>query len=559
MSSPHPAPHTASPRIVRRFVNAGSRRVHLREAGAGKPVILLHDSPRSSRLHIDLMHFLAPHFRVVALDTAGYGNSDPLGADRPEIADFAAALGECLDALELADAPIYATHTSAKIALEYAFATGRPPALVLDGLAYPPTLAPPAFIDAYMRPFEIDSNGAYIAAEWTRVCDMLRWFPWFSPTAANRVLSATPSAEWIAHYTIDLFSAGPHYADAYAAAMRYDCGPALRGIGVPTVVAARRDDVLYGFLNRVPVDENPLLTVERLAPDRTLWCEWLLQRLLEASHAAPDATPIAGPGPNAGYLDHAGGQIRYDRRGPKGGSPLLILEAPAPLEAILWQASLAEDHDVIVPELPGFGDSDPLENATSAGYVSALESILATIGEKVDVLAIGPATYLALALAAQHPDRLRAIVLDGAPHAPADLDALGPSIGFDMGGGHLHRTWHMLRDAQVQWPWYSAAAEAQRRTKPTIGGEALHRALIGTIKQPAHHADALRAALSAPACTTQHPALIFTRDGDPFYAGAPRLAEELTRAHCVVRDDGIVDAAPRIARFLADCDAESLV
>lgn len=88
--------------------------VHYRVAGAGPAVLLLHDSPRSSRLHEPLMKVLASRFRVYALDTPGYGNSDPLPCANPTIPDFAEALGATLDTMGLAQAPIYATHTSAK-------------------------------------------------------------------------------------------------------------------------------------------------------------------------------------------------------------------------------------------------------------------------------------------------------------------------------------------------------------------------------------------------------------------------------------------------------------
>lgn len=548
---------SASVRIRRRFVDVGGKRVHLREAGHGKPVVLLHDSPRSSRLHIELMQFLAPHFHVIALDTPGYGNSDPLGKETPEITDFAVALGDALEVLNLQLAPIYATHTSSKIALQYAFASGRPPALILDGLSYPPALAPKTFVDAYMRPFVIDDRGAYIAAEWTRTRDMLRWFPWFSPAAAHRVARAMPSAEWIGDYTVDLFSAGPHYADAYAAAMRYDCGPALRGVRVPTLVAAREDDVLYGSLDRIPVDENAALTVERLSADRDLWREWLLQRLKDVSSASSDSVPAAPTGAS-GYFDHRGRQIHYDRRGPQGEKPLLILEAPAPVEARRWQTALETIRDTVVPELPGFGESDALEDASAAGYVAALRDVVMQIGGSADILAIGAAGRLALSLAAEHPECVGSIALDGVPQMPSDMDALCPAIGFDMGGGHLHRAWHMVRDGQVQWPWYCGDAAAQRQTEACIDGESLHRALTGTIKQPATYGEALRAALAAPASAPGHPVLVFTRDNDPFYAKGPRLADALSHATCAARPDRIADAAPIVARFLATRQAEDL-
>ncbi|MET0373737.1 MAG: alpha/beta fold hydrolase, partial [Rhizorhabdus sp.] len=229
-------PSSGGTRIVRKgFVRVDGRMIHYRHAGRGPAVVMLHDSPRSSRLHLPTMMRLAERYHVYALDTPGYGSSDPLDGEQPTIADFAAMLGRTLDAMGLAAAPLYATHTSAKIALDYAAHVGTPPRLILDGLSIP--VGPPdaAFIASYMRPFRLDDAGGYLATEWTRMRDMLRWFPWFTQTPAARMRIPAQSNAWIADYVIDLLSAGPHYSSAYAAAMYYDPMPALRAVRCPTV------------------------------------------------------------------------------------------------------------------------------------------------------------------------------------------------------------------------------------------------------------------------------------------------------------------------------------
>ena len=74
---------------LRGYVVAAGRLVHYRRAGSGPPVVLLHDSPRSSVLHLPLLRTLSDAFTVYALDTPGYGLSDPLPDDpRPELDEF---------------------------------------------------------------------------------------------------------------------------------------------------------------------------------------------------------------------------------------------------------------------------------------------------------------------------------------------------------------------------------------------------------------------------------------------------------------------------------------
>jgi pimeloyl-ACP methyl ester carboxylesterase len=45
-------------------------------AGAGYPMILLHGWPQTSYCWRKLVHFLAPHFSVIAPDLRGFGDSD---------------------------------------------------------------------------------------------------------------------------------------------------------------------------------------------------------------------------------------------------------------------------------------------------------------------------------------------------------------------------------------------------------------------------------------------------------------------------------------------------
>ena len=124
---------------LRRYVVAAGRLVHYRLAGSGPPVVLLHDSPRSSVLHLPLFEELSDACTLYALDTPGYGLSDPLPAHpRPELDDFGDALAAALEALGLEQPTLYAFHTSSKIALSCATRhPGLIGRLVIDGLSLP--------------------------------------------------------------------------------------------------------------------------------------------------------------------------------------------------------------------------------------------------------------------------------------------------------------------------------------------------------------------------------------------------------------------------------------
>lgn len=549
--------------VARHYVEAGGRAIHYRVLGDGPAVVMLHDSPRSSRLHLATMRALSRRFRVYALDTPGYGNSEPLDCADPTIADFAAALDAAIDALGIEHAPIYATHTSAKIALEYAASrTGTTPSgqLILDGLSIPLGRTDPAFIAAYMRPFVLDDSGGYLAAEWTRMRDMLRWFPWFDHSHQTRMPIAQPADAWIGAYMIDFLSAGPSYSSAYAAAMHYDPTPALLRVGSPVLVAARADDVLYASLDRVPVQDNPALTVERLPADPATWMAWLEDALASAVKGASAAPPLpAQPARGAIYTDLAHGQMRVHRSGPSGDRPLLILSAPTTLRGLAWQAALP-DRATLVPELPGFGESDPLPSSTLEATADALCEMLEQLGhDRVDLLATSFATPLGCLLAQRHPDVIGSVALDGCFSLDEDeagrlREQVAPVFPFDPGGGHVHRYWHMLRDGEAHWPWYDGAASAARGLSPILAARPLHDALVGILKQPEHYGDAARAGCHADDearyAKFAQAALLLHCPADPAYGATAALAGRLARATVVERPADLTGSAQIVERFL---------
>lgn len=542
--------------VSRRFIRVEGRVLHYRVAGAGPAVVMLHDSPRSSRLHLETMRHLSNRFRVYALDTPGYGNSEPLDNASPTIGDFAEMLGATLGALGLGRAPIYATHTSAKIALEHAARSGQPSRLILDGLSIPQGPADSQFIQRYMRAFEVDPSGAYLAAEWTRMRDMLRWFPWFDQRPETRMAIPAPSEEWICDYIIDFFAAGASYSSAYAAAMNYDPMPALLNVSCSTLVAAKEDDVLYQYLDRVPLEQNRALTVERLSPDNPAWLAWL-EATFAAATTKDAALPILAPQPVNGplYVDLRHGSILVHRCGPAEQTPLLILSAPTTLHALRWQQAFA-GRTTLVPELPGFGESAPLPHLSLEAMADALDAMIGALEvEIVDVLAIGFATPLGAHFAARHPAKVRTVILDGCFSISQDEgNSLCPQFPFDMAGGHIHRYWHMLRDGEANWPWRAQDALAHRLLAPLFDAAALHDALVGILKQPAHYGDAVHAGCIIAEAerypTLTQPVMIFERTDDRGYAAANDVATRLPSAKKAPRPATIDEAAAMTEAFL---------
>src|SRR5882757_9276115 len=120
------------PSVERRFVTTEHGRIHTAIAGAGFPVLLLHQTPRSWDEYRDVLPLLGRDFRAIAMDTPGFGDSDAPEGD-PSIEVWATAAFALLDALGEKEFAVVGHHTGAVIALEMAAtAPDRVSALVLS-------------------------------------------------------------------------------------------------------------------------------------------------------------------------------------------------------------------------------------------------------------------------------------------------------------------------------------------------------------------------------------------------------------------------------------------
>lgn len=519
--------------IRQRFVAVGDRLVHYRTCGEGPAALLLHDSVKSSAALIPLAKQLSRNFRVFALDTPGYGNSDPLPG-QPEIIDFAHALRDTLDALKLDKVFIYGRHTSSKVVLELLchwperFEVG-----VMDGLSLSDRPYDAGFVAKYLPPIEIDDRGAYLAGAWTQLADMTRWFPWFSKKGTARMAVARRDAAAGHRFALDFLMAGPNYASAYGAGLRYPGGLhrlALLAASAPAVFMAAKDDVLYSFLDQIPAGR-----VKESVPRTADVPERVEQIFLRHSQTAQSAPPAPEPEQRR-YLDCAHGQLHVRLFGERAQSSTLFLhEVPGgAASAMPFLRALSAYGRVIAPDLPGGGDSDPLGGGDANDYARILAEMLSALGEdKVNVIAMTTATPLAVALAARYPHKVDALILDGLIGQDFDKAArFCPPIEFDHSGAYIHRVWHQLRDQRVQWPWYDGSVEAIRKVDAEMTGLSMHQQLIDVLKQLANYGEATQAAFRFDTASAlaglRCRLMVMMQPGDPAYSFGETLADTVS-------------------------------
>ena len=111
-----------SPITIRKgYAQTPEGQIHYAEAGQGKSVILLHQSPRSWDEFREVLPILGRKYRTIAMDTIGFGGSYRFKGEA-SIETFARGVIELMDALSIRQASIAGHHMGGVVAVEVAAA-----------------------------------------------------------------------------------------------------------------------------------------------------------------------------------------------------------------------------------------------------------------------------------------------------------------------------------------------------------------------------------------------------------------------------------------------------
>ncbi len=213
--------------IKRGFADTPGGQIHYASAGSGKPVLLLHQTPRSWDEYREVLPILARRFRAIAMDTVGFGDSY-----RPErkgsIEEYARGVIDFLDAMEIERTALVGHHTGAVIAMEVAACyPERCERLVLSASPYVDAAererrktAPP--IDHY----EVREDGTHLTELWGK---RRAFYPRGRPDLFTRLI-------------IDALKLGERVEEGHQAVGAYRMEDKAPRIGVPTLLLAGDED-----------------------------------------------------------------------------------------------------------------------------------------------------------------------------------------------------------------------------------------------------------------------------------------------------------------------------
>jgi pimeloyl-ACP methyl ester carboxylesterase len=503
--------------LKRRFVQVGARRVHYLRAGDGPPVVLIHSSPANAWLLLKEIEHLSEAYTVFAPDTPGFGLSEPLPLAEMKVADLADALAETLAAMDMPVCPMFGSHTGAAIALEFGSRYhDRITGLVLDGVPAFTKEECDAYFGEYFRDLPATVLGGQYAEVWTRFRDQSIWFPWSErrPENLNPYDLGTPQSTHL--WTSMFFEAQDTYKPAYRAATYYSDGAlaAAAALTTPAIYTATDTDMLFPHMARLPalkLGQEIRRIGASYAAKRELIAEGFA-RFGGADSAPGDKDAIgSSKGVARQFVDGAhGGQVHLRHAGDRASPPLLLVH-DAPGSAAQWEpliAALGRHWFVIAPDLPGNGESDAFTDGgpAIADYAKAAATVLDQLEiQTAQIYGIGFGSSVAVELARAHPHRVSGLAMRGLllPN-PEERDALAanyaPPIVIERDGGHWYRTWLMLRDSLVWWPWYERRKDNLRRTPADFDAKRLHKWTLDVMRRLESYGQLIRAALKHDAC-----------------------------------------------------------
>lgn len=488
------APHSL---ITRHFVTIdGTRQVHYRRAGKGPPVLLLHQSPTSSREHVPLIEYLAADYTVIAPDTPSNGQSDPLPNERATMDEYGDNIAQFLKAIGVPKVTTYGFHSGSSVSA--AFATRHPEMVygsILNGFVAQTPEERAERHRSYLIPVPPRWDGSHLALIWSRIKEQYIFGPWNNMTRAGRQLQrAFPGTDFVQWQLMEWLRSGDTYRRPYGAVFDYPGDEVVKRFKTPTIVCASDWDGLVKHLDRLK-DLPACVTIERIGPDPAAVFPFVKERIARfAQGAEPPPPPRVQPLKDRAYQDYiavGNGQLHV-RRVDGPGRPVLIgADAISDNAAIdsLTSAFLGRRAALAI-DPPGIGESDNIlgPGAITAGrYATALGQALDALGiAEVDALSVGGGAAELVELALLRPNLVRKLALVG----PYNLDS---GTAFDMAaqagplrvephGGHLQKYWHMVRDEALFFPAHRQTRECNVYREEWIQTDMVHRRVVAALK-----------------------------------------------------------------------------
>ncbi len=244
--------------MEQKFIEVKGIKIHYRTAGWGKPIILLHASPRSGKMLEKFGDMLSNHFNVVIPDLPGYGYSESIPQKVESMNDVVPYLKEFISAIHLKKPDIYGTATGAQLGI--AFALKYPnelKTLYLDNPAHFSKEEYQQISENYFVNLTPQTDGSHLQNLWNHVRESLMYFPWYDHSSESQFSNVEPSNSVISEIVKEYLMAGVRFDELYRAAFLHERVEKIQQLTVKTVIFKWKESILSKYIDRLLAFQLP--------------------------------------------------------------------------------------------------------------------------------------------------------------------------------------------------------------------------------------------------------------------------------------------------------------
>ncbi|MSO64978.1 MAG: alpha/beta hydrolase, partial [Alphaproteobacteria bacterium] len=418
------------------------------------PLVCFHASPTSWRSWHAVLPEMGRDRIVVAVDTPGHGDSDKPPAITT-IEQYAAAIAEGLDALNLARYDVIGNHTGSKIAVDIALQ--RPQQVRRLVLVSAPFYsdAEVQAMKARYREVPIRDDGSHFQLRWKMMMETMgRHLP----------------IDLVQRTYAETMRGGLEYEWGHHAAFAYRHQDNLPRVVQPVLIL-NPNDTIHEATKRAGahLKNGRLINLEsshELIDLKTPEFGRLLREFLDGPAADSTAGVVKAPPPapplrrcrvRRGYGESRFGALHYRMAAPVAAArrPLLCLHA-SPQSSLNYDQlleAIGSDRLAVAPDTPGFGGSEwPASPPSIEDYAAAMLDLAHQLGlTSIDVMGFHTGSMTAVEIARQQPGLVHRIVMYSAPLFDGDelprFRANYASTVIETDGSHTVKRWHKM------WPF----------------------------------------------------------------------------------------------------------
>lgn len=471
--------------IKRAFVSVNNgKQIHYRTAGNGAPLVMLHPSPQNSETLIPAISKFSEYYRCFALDTPGYGLSDDIEEENPDIGDYVSPIMEAITNLGIDKFCLYGSATGGQIGIELAKRfPDRILLLMLDTNGHFTQQEIEDTMNGYFPPVDTKRDGGHLLTYWDMCRHLYVAFPWNSSKALDKINIDLPPADAIHAIFMRYLSAGETYAKAYMAALKTEHVGHIIDVKVPTTILRWQGSILLSatdaLIEKGLADNFHVLNAGPTLNERYQVQLDALKELYLDKPKLSEKVNIQNKrrGLNRFVYNGSNLPIHYLHNDLNDKKPVVIIPELGKSVTSVPKIEMNRRPLYFIDLLGHGGSADIQGNVSLENLTNPIKDMLNDLNvDAFDIVAFGSGAAVALELSKDINVENITIVDFNIKIETTDFnyDRILPKID----GSHIPTIWAIARDSELYYPWNIHISENILDCDPNLDPNFLHEKAI---------------------------------------------------------------------------------